>query len=392
MTYGLSTAGLTVPRTADYLATIRGRFDAILTGLGYTELPDYDRDIALGNLTLIMAELLGDQSQVDQAVYDARSVANATGVQLDSLALLVGVPRNEATYSTVTLTLGGTAGTVIVAGKQAEGGGTDDKARWVLTADATIGAGGTVNVVARCTVKGQVQATAGQIDAIVTPVDGWTTVTNGAAATPGQNRETDAELRVRRQQSLQAAGSTSTAAILAALLALDFVAGAVVVDNKTGSSVTTDGITIDPYAVACVVAPNTLTAAQQEDVVEAIYERLGSGTATSGSESGTVTKRDGRSETVNYYVAADSSVSVAFTLAMEPGYVAADVEEALEDAVTDYFLTLSVGATVYPSPLIALAMAVDGVANVTSLLLAGGASPVTHTALQQPVVGAITVA
>ena len=53
---------------------------------------------------------------------------------------------------------------------------------------------------------------------------------------------------------------------------------------------------------------------------------------------------------------------------------------------------LAPGDTVYPSPLIALAMTIDGIANVTSLLLAGGAIPVPMNANQQPTLGAHTIA
>ena len=391
MSAGLTAAGLTVYREADYLTLVRDRFDAILTDLGYTELPDYERDTFEGQITAIMAYMLGQQAEGTQAVYDARSLGNAVGIQLDNLALIVGVTRNEATYGTVSLTLAGTAGTVISEGKIVEGGGEDGRARWVLTEDVTIGGGGTGTGTARAEEKGQIIATAGQVDAIVTPVAGWTSVTNAVAASPGQERETDGELRARRQRSLQAAGSSSTAAILAAVLALDFVSGAVVVDNKTDASVTSDGITVAAYGVAVVVAPSTMTTAQKQEVAEAIYTRLAAGTPSSGTTTATVAKRDGRSETVRFTLAADSAVNVAFVLVYEPGYVVGDIEDALEEAVGDYFLTLAVGDTVYPSPMIALAMAIDGIANVTSILLNGGASPVTHTAVQLPVLGTFGV-
>jgi uncharacterized phage protein gp47/JayE len=388
----LSAAGYTAPRQADYLAIIRGEFSSRLTALGYTELPDYEHDTLEGELTEIVAYLLGQQSEAGQAVYDARSRANAVGITLDNLGTIVGVTRNEATYSTATGTITGTAGTVVAAGKLIEWGGDDGAARWVLTEDVTIPAGGTVSSIWRADEKGAVVATTGDPVTIVTPVSGWTSTTFAASASTGSARESDAAYRVRQQASIQAGGSTSTAAILAAVLALDFVAGAVVVDNKTSSAVTADGITIDPYAVAVVAAPSSMTAAQQDELVAAIYGRLGGGTATSGSSSRTVTKSDGREETINYTLATDSTVSVAFTLAMLPGYAAADVESALEDLVSDYFDGLAVGATVYASPLIVLAMSVAGVANVTSVLLEGGTAPVTHLATELPTLGAFSVA
>lgn len=394
MTFGLTAAGYTAPRQADFLTIIQDAYDARLVALGFTVLPDWERDTFLGEMSEILAFELGQLAEANQAVYDARSVANATGLQLDNLALIVGVPRDEPTKGTVTMTCTGTDGTAITQGKIVEGGGDDGKARWVASQDATIGdiTTGTVDVVFVAEEAGVIVATAGQIDTIVTSVDGWDACTNAASADPGTARETDSELRARRQRALQAAGSTSTNAILAALLNLDDVTGATVVDNPTGTATTVDGIAVDPYAVAAVVAPDSLTTAQQQEVVEAIYDHLGAGTATSGSETGTVTKGDGRSHTIKFSFAVDFPINVAWTLAMEPGFVVGDVEEELEDIVTDFFLTLAPGDTVYPTPLIALAAGIDGIANVTTLLLNGGASPVTQTALQQPILGTHTVA
>lgn len=393
MSFGLTADGYTAPRQSDFLTLIRDEYDARLVALGFTQLPDYERDTFLGQITEILAYELGQLAEANMAVYDARSVSNATGLQLDNLALIVGVTRQEATKGTVTLTCTGTDGTVITQGKIVEGGGSDGKARWVISEDATIGAvtSGTVDVAAKAQDAGQIVATAGQITTIVTAVDGWDTVTNAAAADPGNDRETDSELRARRQRALQAAGATSTNAILSALLELDEVSGATVVDNPTGSTATVAGVSVDPYAVACIVAPDSMTADDQAVVVKAIYDHLGAGTATSGDQSGTVTKRDGRTHTINFYFATDTAVNVAWTLAMEAGYVVADVEAELLELVTDYFLTLAPGDTVYPSPLIALAMTLDGIANVTQLLLNGTAAPVTHNGNQQPVLGTHSV-
>lgn len=389
-TFGLSADGFTAARQADYLTLIRDDYEARLRAAGYTVMPDWERDLFLGSISEIMAWLLGLQSEVGQAIYDARVVGNATGLQLDNLAVIVGVRRQEATASTVRLTCYGDDGTVITAGKICEGGGDDDSARWVIAEDGVI-AGGFVYLTATCDTTGAVVATAGEITTIVTPVDGWDSVTN-TDADPGRDQETDGALRSRRQAALATAGSTSPNAILSALLELEFVTGATVVDNPTGTSAVVDGITVDPYGVAAVVSPATLTADQQASVLQAIFDHLGAGTAISGSVSGTVTKRDGRTHAVRYSVAADSTVALAWVLTLDPGYVVGDVDDALEDLVADYFLQLDPGDTVYPMPLIALAATIDGIANVDSLTLNGGSTSVTHTALQQPVKGTHTVA
>lgn len=392
--FGLSAEGYIAPRQADFLTTIRDQYETELLALGFTVLPDWERDVFLSSVTEIMSSLLGQLGEASQSVYDARSIANATGLQLSNLALIVGVERQEATRGTVTLRCSGDDGTSITQGKIAEGGGAAGTTRWACTSDGTIGdvVSGYVDLVFECEDDGQIVATAGEIVSIVTPVDGWDSVTNLAAADPGQDRETDAQLRTRRQQALQASGATSVNAIRAALLALDFVTGVVVVDNKTELTVVVDGISLDPYSVGAVVAPDSMTVDQQEEVVRAVYEHLGAGTATSGDQSGTVTKADTREETINFYFAVDTAVNVAWVLALEPGFVIADVEEELLALVTDLFLTFGPGTTVYPTPLIALAASIDGIANVTSLLLNGGAAPEAHDSNELPILGTHTVA
>lgn len=391
-TYGLTADGYTAARQADFLTVIRDRYEAELVALGYTQAPDWERDLFLGQTSEIMAYLLAQQSEGGlQAVYDSRSVSNATGIHLANLALIVGVTKLAATYSTTTLTCAGTDGTVITQGKIVEGGGSAGTARWAITSDGTI-SGGTCTVTARAQEKGEIVAIAGDIDSIVTAVAGWASVTNAAAATPGRENEEDGALRARRQRRLAAAGSTSTAAVLSAVLGVEGVTGATVLDNITGSTVTVDGITMDPYSFGIVVGPTDMGADVEDLVAAAIFSKLGGGTATSGTTVRTMTKRDGRSHPVRFYLAADAPVTIAWVLAMRPGYVAADVDTALASLSADYFLTLAPGSTVYPAPLIALAMTLTGIANVTSLLLDGGASPVAMDADEQPILGAHSVA
>src|SRR5574343_474971 len=92
-------------------------------------------------MTSALAIQLGTLGELSQELYDALSVQNATGRQLDNLCLLVGVTRQEATHSTATVTLTGTAGTVLPPETLMEGGGLDGRARWRLASAATSGGG-----------------------------------------------------------------------------------------------------------------------------------------------------------------------------------------------------------------------------------------------------------
>jgi uncharacterized phage protein gp47/JayE len=373
--YGLTADGINLPRAADWLTLIQGDYEE-RTGL----VIDWERDVFLGSMAAVCADRLGELSEITQAVYDALVPGNATGVQLDSIVALSGVERQRATYSQATVTLGttGAVDVIVVEGSLVEGGGADDDARWALSEDVTIPAAGTVDVVAVCTKPGQVEAAIGQIDKIVTAKEGWTTVTNAAAATPGENLETDAELRARWQASLQLPGSASANSLLARLLDLDYVQAARVIENDDGAAAVVEGILMSASSTAVVIFPSTLTTAQKEEVAETIYENLAAGIATNGTDVvTTVTDAGGLTKTIRYSWASEVTVTVAFVVTLETGYVLSDVSGPLQEAVDSYFDDLDVGDDVTLLAMYGLAADVTGIRSVSSLLLNGGAADIT---------------
>ena len=389
--WGLTEAGYVAPRGADFLTRIRdGYIERVRENTGLTITVDWDHDVFLGPISDIMADLLGELGEASQALFDSWDVGNATGLQLDNLCLIVNVRRREATYSTCTVTITGTAGTIITEGRIVEGGGSDDRARWTVTEDVTIGGGGTVDVIVQASDPGVIEADVAEIVTIVTPVSGWTSVTNAAAATPGEARESDAALRKRRQQSLQTAGSRSLNALRANVLAADGVTAAVVVENDTSTTATIEGISCLPHSVAVVVYPSTLTDDQKTEVVQAIYDHLPAGIATNGAQTATVTGADGFAKTVRYDFAAFNTVNSAVTVTLMAGFVLDDVEEPIQELISDYFLALDVGEAASILQILALIATVDGV-RTASVLLNGGAVDVDPSATSLNVLGTNTV-
>lgn len=374
-TTGISAAGYSAPRAADYLDDIRAAINNRLVALGLTPLADedWDRDVVYGLLSAVVATELGSLAQATQGLVDARSIQNATGTALDTIGLIRGIARNGATFSSATVTLSGTVGRVYPAGSLLQGGGSDDLAQWSTNVDATIGSGGTVDVAVTCTESGAIAAAIGEIDTIVTAVDGVTSVTNAAAATVGRDRETDGDYRVRLQTTQSASGAASVGSIRSALLALDYVTGAVVVENDSGSAVTDRGVTTPAHAVTVIIAPNTVTTTQQQEIAETIYGKVAAGIQASGSDVvATVTGGDGLSKTIAYDLADDLLVAVACTVTLEPGYVLADVSDPINTAVSAFFAGLNVGDKVPPLDIYAAIATVAGVEDVTALTLNGG--------------------
>lgn len=385
MTFGLTSAGFNPRRAADFLTIMRDKYETD-TGLDI----DWDADVVFGNWSADFADLLGQESELTNSIYDSWSVGNATGLQLDSLCAAVGIYRQEPTYSQTTVTLTATAGTFIAAGKIVEGGGEEGDARWITSEAVTSTGSDSVVVVAE--EPGAIVATIGEIDKIVTPVSGWSGVTNAADATVGDARETDAELRIRRAESLQVSGAASANAIRANISALTYLTAAVVVENDRSTVQSVQGLLMDPNAIYCVVYPDSLTTAQEQEIAETIYTKMPVGIYSQGVDVvQTVTDDAGGSKVIRFDYADTLAVNIVYVLSYETGYSLTDVETALETAITSYFATLNVGDSVTYLDMLCLAGSITGIKGVTTLTLNGGTSDIDPTIIQLATEGTVGI-
>jgi uncharacterized phage protein gp47/JayE len=381
---GLSDAGLTVPRMADYLEEVRDRYKQ-LTALDV----DWNRadDLLLVPLTAIMAQLLGEQAEVLQAVYDSFDVNGARGVQLSNLAQIVGVTRKRATHGQAELTATGTPGTWITIGKLVEGGGLDGRARWRIIEDVMIPASGSTTVLAEAVDKGRIEALAGEIDKIVTPVTGWDSVTNALAASAGRDAETDDQLRVRRGQSIQLSAGVSIGSIRSKVLALEFVESASVIDNPDNNTRVVEGISLPGNSFLVIVSPNTLTTGQQQELLRLLYDNTPIGVRTAGTDVvGTVTGADGFEKEVSFDFAESLTANIVATLTMAVGYSAADAGPALQALVEAHIANLLIGEPLYRLQIYRLAGQVPGVVAI-EVTINGLNEDLDPNALQQVVMG-----
>ncbi len=375
----LDATGFTALRAADYLVIIRDDYEA------RTQLDiDFARDIFLGNITAIMATQLGDVSELLQGVYDSRSPNNSQGIQISDLSSGVGVRRQEASFSRATVTLTGTVGISILTGRQVRGGGTLGDAIWLTTSDVVIGGGGTVDVVVQAEDAGAIAAAVGEIDEIVTPVSGWASVTNAAKADPGDDRETDAELRIRRESSLQISGAGSPAAIRANLLALVIdgnvvLTTAIVLENDRVTPLVVEGVTISGHSLHVIVKPSTLTTAEKEAVAQLIYDLKCASVNTDGTDVVVnIQGEDLLNKPIRFDFVVDVTVGTTITVTMETQQPAgpvvptfADAKPQIEAALTAFYLALTPGDDVLNLQVSALS-AVNGVKSVVVSFDIGG--------------------
>lgn len=392
-TYGLTSTGPSLPRTADLRDEIRTAYNRSLSDAGLPTISDDDwsNDLILSLLVDIPAQKLDEVLQYVPDIYNARVPASATGVQLDDLGTIVGVGRNKATASTVTVTITGTAGEIVLAGFTVEGGGSDGRARWTLGADATIAGGGTVDAVFTCTETGATTADPGDVDAIVTPRAGVTSVTNAAAAVVGNAIETDAAYRARRQASLASTEGPSPASLRAQLLDLDYMEGAFIIDNDDTAPLTVGALTVPGCAVAPILWPNTLTSTQEAEVAAVMYRYTG-GAQVYGTDVTKSVASDGvTTKSVAWTYATEVTVNVATTVTLDAGYSLGDVDTAVQAAISTYIGGLSVGEAVRLLDVFDAIAAVEGVAEA-SVLLNGSAAGVAIGNTQIAAIGTNTVA
>ncbi len=363
---GLSEAGLTVPTGAEYLDQIVSEYER-LTGLTVDRTRTDDQLVMI--LATIFSDALGGASELVQANYDGTNSEAAIGKQLEDAAFLVGVDPDPATRSQATVTLGAVAGTVIPAGSLVEGGGDADDARW--TTSSAVTSTGSDAVVVTAQQPGPITAAIGKIDKIVNAIPGWNTVTNAAAAAPGENRESDASIRSKRRRALQQTGSASTSAIRSALLDFDFVTGVVVLENNSAVGQTISGKALNANSVWVFVVPASLTSAQEDSIGESIHLKLAAGTEMMGSGGGsevnrTVTDVGGvTSHVVKWDEGTSVSTDITWTVTLEAGFELADVTSALEDATTAFFADLNMGDILREYDLVIATAGIEGIDAIT---------------------------
>lgn len=390
---GLHDGGLELPNGPQILEGMVTEY-ADLTGVTLDLSYTHD-NLPVALMTILTRRLMGALDLL-QAVYDGTSPDAATGLQAEDAAWMVGVEPDAATYSAATVTLSGDAGTAVPSGSVIEGGGPNDDVRWTTTEDVTIGVGGTVDVVVACSEAGPVMADVGDLDKIVTAVPGWDSVTNAAAASPGQYREAGQALRQHVRAALAFTGAASSASIRAALLNLDWVQECVVIQNTYNVATVVSGKSMDPTSIWVFMVPDTLTSEQEEATAAIIHKKLAAGTKMMSSGGATevlveVTDAGGHtSRTVGWDYGAEVTTDITASVTLESGYTLADVTAGIEDAVAEYFEGLTLGAPLQEYGMILATEGVEGLAQVT-FTASVGALPYSPSIDTSWVLGTVTV-
>ncbi len=243
-----------------------------------------------GQLLNILAQVAIDQEELIASVNSAFDPDQATGTILDARCAINGVIRQGATYTvqaidvtvTIPLTLTGLDTSTPFTVADANGN------QFQLITSHSFGAPGTTSLAFRAVQPGPVETTIGTITNIVTAISGVSGVNNSIAATSiGLAQESDASLRVRRANSVSLPSKGFLQGLLGALLDIEGVEQAVVLENITN---TTDANGIPGHSIWVIVdAPSSAN----EEIANAIYVKRNAGCGMKGAIDVPVDQIDG---------------------------------------------------------------------------------------------------
>jgi uncharacterized phage protein gp47/JayE len=248
----------------------------------------------------------------------------------------------------------------------------DPTNRWETLVAVTSTTAGNYTVAATNTQKGAIQALAGSISVIATPVAGWTVVTNAADAVEGLETETDTELRLRAEQELALGGSTTVDAIQADLIdwmvAQGSTAYARVYENATDSY---DSAGRPPHSFEAVV--RAVPSLSSADIAEQIWLTKAAGIQAWGTTISSYTDNQGESHEVRFTLAAPLVLKAYIVLTEDTTTYPGDT--TLKVALLAHIDTLTVGDDVILSQLVATCFEVTGVEDVVVTICWSGGSP-----------------
>jgi len=270
MSLTFTTDGLEIQTFDEIYAELVAGYQAI-----YGTDINLDPDSPDGQRIGIEAKARLDIQAFALALYNQFDPDLSAGEMLNKIIKLAGITRRVATRSQVDVTITTDRDLTLPDGYAVD----DDLGQtWITTSTKALTTGAnTVTLVSE--VFGAVEAGIGTVTTPATIVIGVLSVTNPAIATVGRDEETDAELRIRRNQSLEAPATSTVGGMYAALGNLAGVTDLRVYENSTDA---TDADGIPAHSLWCVIEGGTVA-----DIVEAIVKNKTGGTGLLGTVSGT---------------------------------------------------------------------------------------------------------
>lgn len=293
-------------RLADRLQQLKDR----VVGIFGSDI-NLDADSMDGQTLGIFAEAVGEIDQLAEDTYQSFDPNQVTGLRQAALGKLNGLQKQAATHTTVEVLLGGSQGTLIPAGSVVKS--SVDGTRFATGSDATIPAAGTIAVTVTAVDAGAITADPDTVVGIDTPIFGWQSVTNPAAAIPGRDAETDEAFRIRRAQSTSNTGQAVLDAMYGALANLIGVVQCRVFEND--KDVIDPDTGLPPHSIEAVVRGG-----DDQEIAQTLWAKKGVGPTLIGNTTATITDSQGMARTMTFQRPAQVPIYIVVNVTRDPGY------------------------------------------------------------------------
>ena len=271
-----SLTGLDVPDEGDILAGRQADFGSAFGTALSTNLKTPQ-----GQLAVTDTAIIADKNDQLLAIVSNMNPDFASGRFQDGIGRIYFIDRIAAAGTVVTATCSGAVGAVIPAQSYA----TDDNGyMYASLAAGTIGADGTVKIEFQNLTTGAIACTIGSLTNIYVAVSGWSSITNETAGVPGTDVEGRSAFEYRRRQSVARNAFNTAAAVRAAILEVDGVLDAYVIDNKEPTSVTSGSTDYTLLASSIYIG---VYGGDAVEIAAAINKKLPPGIVMNGNTTGT---------------------------------------------------------------------------------------------------------
>lgn len=355
---------------------------------------DVSSSSPVGQLDGANTKLFTELWDLAQAVYTAMDPDKNGGEAQDGICAITGTIRGAATHSQQkSATVGLNVGTMLTVGSLVAVL-SNPSARFrfrgvepavvgdpVVEANFTAPSTSTFAMRFEAVDMGPIAAPAGTLTVIVTPISGWTSVTNPTDAIPGTNIEADSALRTRREEELAALGSTPLDAIRSEfiqLLTSEGNPGTVKAFENELDTVDADGR--PGHSIEVLIDDDGLIA--NDTIAQQLWESRAAGIQTFGATNGTARDATGITKTMHFNRPSDLNIYFAITVLTDPSFFPIDGVAKLQAAIVAKGLAgadgvkREPGEDVIQTTFFTPCYSVPGVIDVTVLHLGTAPAPV----------------
>lgn len=316
---------------------------------------------ALGKYIRLNAYDQAKTEEEAEMIYYSIFPNTAFGVSLDRLSVFAGIKRNPSTKSRYTVNLTGTTGSVVSAGFLV---GTESGINFATLEDVAFDENGTASAIVECVESGEIGNVLPQeITVIIKPSADIESIRGESLLAKGEEAENDAELRKRFADASNGMGSCNENAIIAALLRIPTVSTAGVIVNYTDQA---DEKGRPPRSFECYVGGG---ADYHKEIAEAIFNTKAAGIKTFGVISEQVVDMGGYSHTINFSHTRSINVYVRAAIRTSTYFEGEAGKREIKSNLEDYIDNLGIGESIIYSSLFGKIHSVNGVVEVTELLL-----------------------